>query len=362
MGQAGEEGQLSLPRAVHRAGEGTGAGLAVGRQRLQPRVVGPRARSGAGKEQLEQLQGPGSPGPVPGHGTESSTMREGTEGGTRCQAEKQAGPPLRGPPATSPPTVHLLHVHGRQQHRAHPAGDGELPGHIAASPPSPASAGARSGHRQTPRRERCSGRGAHGTGVSTTARPLLPPLLGRTPRSQDGRQSPGEIQGSESQPRMAEKCRARGGEGARDTTTRHRIGAEVAQSSGRAACHSPAGQGGRACARRRHPGARPALAQAWEAATQAGPPLQLGTPCARPRCGRHGAEPSSRKTGLPRSFPQPRTRELQGRTRGRAHATTALTPAESREKREQGKEATLRNTASRIPSQFFRPFWHQNVS
>lgn len=120
--------------------------------------------------------------------------------------------------------------------------------------------------------------------------PLLPPGPRRrsrpTPRSQpqDGRQSPGKLQGSESQSRVAEKRRAR--QGGHGDTTQNR--AEVPH----------------ACARRRHPGAStaPALGREWVAG--ADPPLQLHTPLAQPLCGRRGAETSGRKTGLPQAFPR----------------------------------------------------------
>jgi len=121
-------------------------------------------------------------------------------------------------------------------------------------------------------------------------------------------------------------------------TTRHRIGAEGLQSSGRAACRSLTGKG------RARPGANAAPAPAREPGAQADPPLRLRTPLAQPLCGRRGAR--RQEEGPPRSFPgAPRQ---AGR---RAPATAALAPAKSHEMKEHGKEATSKTVASRTPSQ-----------
>lgn len=139
--------------------------------------------------------------------------------------------------------------------------------------------------------------------------PLLPPLPRRCrwltlhSQPQDSRQSPGEIQGSESQSRMAEKCRARQG-GRRDTTTRHRIRAEVLQSSGQVACHSLEGKGRvRLCSalaprskhssgtsRRPSRTGRPFLAARYTPCTTALRPTRGGD--------------KRQEDGLPHSFPQ----------------------------------------------------------
>lgn len=107
----------------------------------------------------------------------------------------------------------------------------------------------------------------------TTARPrpLLPPLPRRHrwptlhSQSQDSQQSPGKIQGSESHSRMAEKCRARRGRGQGDTTTRHRIGAELLQSSSRAVCHSLEGKGRARLRSAQAPGSKHSPGMSWRA-------------------------------------------------------------------------------------------------
>lgn len=275
-------------------------------------------------------RGAGSLGSAPRHGA------EGTAGGTRCREEKRAGPPL---PHLHPPSICRMSAGGSStEHTRQGMGMESCQGTSRPSlhlqPPQGPAAALGKGC--------CSGKGAHGTRGGH--QPLLPPLLGRTPRSQNGRQSPGggklkALKASQGRLRNAGQGAGRG-HGTRQHDT------EPGPRLRRAVCRSPAGKrGGKpvlgAGTQEEHvqPRREPGRQRRGQVL-----PCSLAHPAGTP-----GAEPSSRRTGLPRSCPQPRAR-----------TTAALTPAERREKREQGKEATVRNTASRTPSQFFRPFWHQN--
>lgn len=182
------------------------SGCRLAMRQVAPAPLTAEGRSSCPRQRPQgQQQGTHEPARAPGgQGRRSSNF---TLPG-RSITKKEAG--HRPVPATHSPRE-------AQKHPALAVQDGELPEHKPAFHTSPASGGRRRRKAlpscQAQDREHGSGRGA--LSQQRSPWPLLPALQRRcrqlTPhsQSQDSQQSPGKIQGSESQSRMAEKCGTR---------------------------------------------------------------------------------------------------------------------------------------------------------